>query len=60
LKSAADPGEAKAEPINRRDGHDPQPRQPQEHIGTLNRLITVELKNPSKRQDENRPKNPKL
>jgi hypothetical protein len=48
LKSAADPGEANAEPINRRDWHDPQPHYEQNLIGTPDGLIAVELKNPSK------------
>jgi hypothetical protein len=48
LKSAADPSEAKADPINRRDWHDPQPRHEQGLIGARDGLIAVELKNPCK------------
>jgi hypothetical protein len=39
LKSAADPSEAKAEPINRRDWHDPQPHHEQGPIGAREGLI---------------------
>jgi hypothetical protein len=41
LKSAADPSEAKADPINRRDWHDPQPHHEQ---GALDGLIAIGLK----------------
>jgi hypothetical protein len=45
LKSAADPSEAKAEPINRHDWDDPQPHHKQD---ALDGLIAVGLKNPGK------------
>jgi hypothetical protein len=48
LKSAADPSEAKAEPMNRRDWHDPQPRHEHGLIGARGGLIAVALKNPCK------------
>ena len=57
LKSAADPSEAKAEPINRRDWPDPQPHHEQSHIGARDGLIAAGLKNTCECQDYNRPKN---
>jgi hypothetical protein len=48
LKSAADPSEAKAEPINRRDWHDPQSHHEQDRIGARDGLIAVGLKDPCK------------
>jgi hypothetical protein len=45
LKSAADPSDAKAEPINRDDWYDPQPHHKQD---VLDGLIAVGLKNPGK------------
>jgi len=48
LKSAADPSEAKAKPINCRDWHDPQPHYEQGLSGARDGLIAVELKNPCK------------
>src|SRR5688572_22852020 len=57
LKSAADPREAKAEPINRRDWHDPQPHHEQDLIGARDGLNAVGPKNPCKCQEYNRPKN---
>ena len=48
MKSAADPGEAKAEPVNGRDWQDPQPHHEQGHIGARDGPIAVELMNPEK------------
>jgi hypothetical protein len=45
LKSAADPSETKAEPINRRDWHYPQTHQEQDHVRARDGVIAVGLKN---------------
>ena len=56
VKSAADPGEAKAEPVNHRDWDDPQPHGEQSVIGGRGGPIATEVKNPRKGKDHNRPK----
>jgi hypothetical protein len=56
LEPSADPSEAKAESINRRDWHDPQSHYEQDAMGARDGVIAVGLKNSCKCQDYNCPK----